>query len=63
MKTIEENIRDMEIDPGVVCVLLQQEDIIIRYAMSQNVQVTLLFLKKLLGILQTTDRDESKCRA
>lgn len=63
MKTIEEKIRDMEIDPGVVCVLLQQEDIIIRYAMSQNVQVTLLFLKKLLGILQTTDRDESKFRS
>lgn len=62
MKTVEE-MTDMEIDPGAFHVLLQQEDIIIRYSESQHIPFTLLFLKRLLAVLQTADRDEVQGRA
>lgn len=52
----------MEVDLGVV-LLLQQEDIIIRCARSQNMPFISLFLKKSLATLQKTDRDEVQCRA
>lgn len=46
----------MEVDPEVVPVLLQKEDILI--CKESNVSFTLLFLKNFIDILQKINRDE-----
>lgn len=56
MKTMEEKIWNMEVDPEVVPVLLQKEDILI--CKESNVSFTLLFLKNFIDILQKINRDE-----
>lgn len=49
MKTMEEKMWGLEVDAGVVHVLLQQKDM--RYVKNQNILFPVLFPKKLFDML------------